>query len=554
MADKNLYIKLEVDNKSLKSDLNESEKLLKNSANDVEKEAARMALAVSKKIENMGISSQARQLQNLTARMMEAGFVGTKAFTQTATAAGKLKAQIDDAKGIVEAFRPDAPFKALSTTLTASAQAFAGVQGAMALFGAESEDLQKTLLKVQAAMAFAEGFKAIDGLQDGFKQMSLVLKSKVVPAITSAVTGLGAMKLALIGSGIGIAVVALGALVSKLSEAGDEAKRTADMLDSIRFANDEGFRKIKTQIAVVDELNKRAKKSDKELYNAKIKWIDDYIEKLQMQNIAFKDEKVNEQIATAYEERYKIAEAFQNKMEQLDRKSTSTIVPKTKTPVSKIGMANDFTGVGTGLKVVESNSMKVVKSLQAVKYSIAQTSAEAMKFAQSAEDMRRLVEGSTEGLAMSIGDSLGKAFAGENVSFGNTILLAMADFGEQLGKMMIGIGITIEAFKKSLATLNPVVAVAGGIALVAAAAAVRSKIQQGGEGFADGGLIGGNSFSGDRLLAPVNSGEVVLNTGQQNELLRMVNGGGGGGQLIAKVSGKDLMFILDRTKGGFNRG
>lgn len=239
--------------------------------------------------------------------------------------------------------------------------------------------------------------------------------------------------------------------------------------------------------------------------------------------------------------------------------TTNPTAPKTSKSVpvkqSNIGNANDFTGVGTGLSVITTQAPKVIASMDAVKYSISQTSAEAMRFAQSAEDMRILVEGSVESLAVSVAGSLGKAFAGEDINFGNTILLAIADFGEQLGKMMIGVGVTIEAFKKSLATLNPVLAIAGGVALIAAASAARSYISKGGEGFAEGGLIGGNSFTGDKLLAPVNSGEVVLNTGQQNELLRMANGmGGGGGQLTARVSGKDLLFVLDRTKGGYNRG
>jgi hypothetical protein len=173
-----------------------------------------------------------------------------------------------------------------------------------------------------------------------------------------------------------------------------------------------------------------------------------------------------------------------------------------------------------------------------------------MRFAQSAEDMRKLVEGSLEGLAISVADSMGKAFAGEDVNFGNNIIMAIADFGEQLGKMMIGVGITIEAFKKSLATLNPVIAIAGGIALIAAASAARSYITKGGEGFAEGGVIGGNSFSGDRLLAPVNSGEVILNTGQQNQLLRMANGNGGNGNVgvIAKFTGRDLLIMYDNAR------
>ena len=44
-------------------------------------------------------------------------------------------------------------------------------------------------------------------------------------------------------------------------------------------------------------------------------------------------------------------------------------------------------------------------------------------------------------------------------------------------------------------------------------------------GFATGGVVGGNSPTGDRVLARVNSGEMILNKRQQQRLLYILNGG-----------------------------
>ena len=46
---------------------------------------------------------------------------------------------------------------------------------------------------------------------------------------------------------------------------------------------------------------------------------------------------------------------------------------------------------------------------------------------------------------------------------------------------------------------------------------------------ADGGLVPGNSFTGDKLTARVNSGEMILNRGQQQNLFDMIKSGQGGG-------------------------
>lgn len=56
------------------------------------------------------------------------------------------------------------------------------------------------------------------------------------------------------------------------------------------------------------------------------------------------------------------------------------------------------------------------------------------------------------------------------------------------------------------------------VAMAAQAAAIA------GVGFANGGIVGGNSYSGDNIPARVNSGEMVLNAQQQASLFNMANG------------------------------
>lgn len=48
-----------------------------------------------------------------------------------------------------------------------------------------------------------------------------------------------------------------------------------------------------------------------------------------------------------------------------------------------------------------------------------------------------------------------------------------------------------------------------------------------GEKFESGGIVGGTSFSGDKVVAHVNSGEMILNREQQTNLFKLANVGGG---------------------------
>ena len=68
-------------------------------------------------------------------------------------------------------------------------------------------------------------------------------------------------------------------------------------------------------------------------------------------------------------------------------------------------------------------------------------------------------------------------------------------------------------------------------------------------GYAEGGIVPGNSFAGDKVMAMVNSGEMILNTHQQKNLFDMLNGITGTGissskiELTGKIRGKDLLLV-----------
>lgn len=83
------------------------------------------------------------------------------------------------------------------------------------------------------------------------------------------------------------------------------------------------------------------------------------------------------------------------------------------------------------------------------------------------------------------------------------------------------------------------IAAAGVAALIAALASAPK--------FATGGIVGGTSFSGDKNFARVNSGEMILNGGQQARLFNMLNGAvpaGGTHDVNFVIRGKDLYGTL----------
>lgn len=85
----------------------------------------------------------------------------------------------------------------------------------------------------------------------------------------------------------------------------------------------------------------------------------------------------------------------------------------------------------------------------------------------------------------------------------------------------------------------------GGIAQLASIiAAVKSMGK-----FAEGGIVGGSSYSGDRLIAHVNSREMILNGRQQKNLFELldsgdVGGGASGGDVSFRIRGDQLYGVL----------
>ena len=92
--------------------------------------------------------------------------VGTQEYIKQLEKLGGIKDSIGDLNAEIAAFNPEGKVAAFGNVIGGLASGFQAAQGAAALFGAEGEELQKTLLKVQAASAFADGIKGVAALKD----------------------------------------------------------------------------------------------------------------------------------------------------------------------------------------------------------------------------------------------------------------------------------------------------------------------------------------------------------------------------------------------------
>lgn len=159
-------------------------------------------VGVDLEVKTKSLRTQLREATMELVKLQDTAGASTDEIVKLAKKVADLKDRIGDARDTIDAFNPDAKFKAFSASIQGVTGAFSAVQGAMALFGAESEDLQKQLLKVQGALALSEGLNSVLSSVDAFKNLGLVIREQVVTAFSTLrgailTTGLGALAIAL---------------------------------------------------------------------------------------------------------------------------------------------------------------------------------------------------------------------------------------------------------------------------------------------------------------------------------------------------------------------
>ena len=216
------------------------------------------------------LRSQLRESVQELARLQNTAGASAKEIANAAKRAAELKDRIGDAKATIDAFNPDAKFKAFGQSIQGVAGAFAGAQGALALFGVESENVQKQLLKVQGALAFSEGLNTILGSIDGFKNLALVIKTQVLQAFTT-------LRGAIIASGIGALAIGLGLLIANFDKVRDAVLKLVPGLGVIANAIGDIVTKVTDFVGITSqtdralELYAKNSKGRKEQYERELK-------------------------------------------------------------------------------------------------------------------------------------------------------------------------------------------------------------------------------------------------------------------------------------------
>ena len=157
------------------------------------------------------------------------------------------------------------------------------------------------------------------------------------------------------------------------------------------------------------------------------------------------------------------------------------------------------------------------------------------KWAERTEKIQKMNEalGSTASIFGSLGSIAGQA--------GDDFLAATLNSMGSIAQMILELQSLCTAQGVASASKLPFPANIAAIAtVVATIASVFSSLPK----FADGGIVGGSSFFGDKLLARVNSGEMILNQGQQARLLSMTEGGNVRVTGDVRLNGKDIYISL----------
>lgn len=168
------------------------------------------------------------------------------------------------------------------------ASGYAAVQGAMTLLNIENENLQKAMVKVQSAMAIAQGVGGMKDLVEGASRAKVAFAG-VTNGVKTFIGGLSGVQKAIIGTGIGALVVAVGLLIAnwdKVTEVLNKYLNVESSADASARRLTESYRNLNSEIKNTNserereiEILKAEGKSNKEILEIQLKDAQDQLER-----------------------------------------------------------------------------------------------------------------------------------------------------------------------------------------------------------------------------------------------------------------------------------
>ena len=296
--------------------------------------------------------------------------------------------RMEDFNDRVKAVNPD-KFSQINTVVQGVARGFQAAQGAMALFGSESKDLERTMVKLQGAMALAEGLEGLGRIEQQFKAIFTLV-------IDGAKRAFNAIKAAIGATGIGLLVVALGTIVSYWDDIKFAIMGVSEETKKAKLEQDKYNQSIKElnrerELLLYGELT--AKKSELADIEAELNSLYDSQAKIQVKLKTIEEGRKlsGETIDKAREERLR---ATFNQAQLRIEKLTNLEIAATKA-ISKMEADDAARALATAQNVSDKNQSRKDKEAQKEKDRL-QTLARLQQEFRESERLRRLSLAETE--------------------------------------------------------------------------------------------------------------------------------------------------------------
>lgn len=600
---RSLNIVIGADIEKLQKGFNDAVSVVQSSGKKMSEAAAETAKSIQDRLASIATKNPTagtvRQLTNLAMEARALGPEFAAVANEIIKQAGNIKDSIGDARAEVGYFASDTRrLDALVGGIQGIAGAFSAVEGATALLGVENEDLQKTMVKLQGAIALVNGLQAIQNTLQAESAAMVGLQTAATRIQTfvlgQATVAARAYAAALVATGAGAIIAGLALIYNALQNNADAAEEAEaaqkKYTDALEAQNSRAIKYVEGRLQLQEDI---AKKEAQLAGKSQLQILKIEEEHLKKRLAAYRkmqaDVGIDSQLYFDLSEKIQAAsdaltlkgldikiQASQQARAQKEKDLAAELEAEKKAIDEQNKMRAAQAEFVKGFKPAQVLGEPATPSLKAFAAATAplqqytpvlkQTTEEQVKvisdyeqrMSEAANSINNAFNNLTAQGLQSFGDLIGNLMTGQINSFddfGKALLGSVAQFMRAFGSALIATATASKAFKELLIK-DPVLAAAAGVALVAGSAVISGMLKKGPQptAFAEGGIVSGPTLglvgeypgasSNPEVIAPLDKLKGMLNTGDKNN----------GYVASTTISGRDLAIVLERYNKDSKRG